>query len=239
MSLSPLATILIDAVYKSSKIIMRDYEELSFLQSSQKGTHEFARRSKIMASKILQEDLTKAKPNYGMIIENDHKKGSEDYSFVISPLEGLENFSHTFPFYGTAVAVCKNSTNEILASIIQSPTLRETYVASAGNGAWLLNYADYSKGQSRLRVSQRKDIEDGLFALYPAQEFFPNRQLSSPNLELSYIAAGKLDGFSSRKLDFYQYAAGSLIVKESGGYFSSKDGLVVASNANFKDKLIS
>ena len=49
------------------------------------------------------------------------------------------------------------------------------------------------------------------------------RRFGSAALDLSYIAAGRFDGYWERGLHAWDMAAGYLILKESGGFISSID----------------
>ena len=50
------------------------------------------------------------------------------------------------------------------------------------------------------------------------------RRIGSAALDLSAIAAGRLDGFYERGLNPWDHAAGALIVREAGGLVGGVDG---------------
>ena len=118
------------------------------------------------------------------------------------------------------------------AALILDPVKNEVFRAERGMGAFMNN--------KRLRVSGRTDLENAIIAFgstmdnenyeYYAKEInaINNiapmlRRFGSAALDLSYIAAGRFDGYWERGLHAWDMAAGYLILKESGGFISSID----------------
>ena len=72
------------------------------------------------------------------------------------------------------------------------------------------------------------------------------RKTGSAALDLAYIAAGRYDAYWQRELNYWDIAAGIIIVKESGGYIESLNGKslsntkvdIVASNSKIHHKLV-
>ena len=50
------------------------------------------------------------------------------------------------------------------------------------------------------------------------------RRLGAASLDLCYVAAGRFDGFWERGVLPWDIAAGSIVVREAGGFVSSVDG---------------
>ena len=74
----------------------------------------------------------------------------------------------------------------------------------------------------------------------------PIRKMGSASLDMAYVAAGRYDGFWQRNLNYWDVAAGILLVKEAGGYvtdFFGKDKYVenktiLATNSIINDEMI-
>ena len=70
--------------------------------------------------------------------------------------------------------------------------------------------------------------------------------MGSAALDIAYIAAGRADGFFQRNLNYWDVAAGIIIVKEAGGLVSDYDGKsnflskknIIVSNPNINLYLI-
>ena len=52
----------------------------------------------------------------------------------------------------------------------------------------------------------------------------PIRKMGSAALDLAYVAAGRADGFFQRNLNYWDIAAGIVIVKEAGGFVADYSG---------------
>ena len=52
----------------------------------------------------------------------------------------------------------------------------------------------------------------------------PLRKMGSAALDMAYVAAGRADGFFQRNLNYWDIAAGIIIVKEAGGFVTDYYG---------------
>ncbi len=52
----------------------------------------------------------------------------------------------------------------------------------------------------------------------------PVRKMGSATLDIAYVAAGRADGFFQRNLNYWDIAAGIIIVKEAGGLITDYSG---------------
>ena len=68
-SLSPLMTIMVRAVRKAGRRMLRDFGEVSSLQVSRKGPGDFVSNADMLAEKTLIDQLSKDKPDFGFITE--------------------------------------------------------------------------------------------------------------------------------------------------------------------------
>jgi len=102
------------------------------------------------------------------------------------------------------------------------------FCAEKGNGAYLNN--------SRIRVSNQKKISDALvvtggpkgtskikdkiFSEYinVSKNVANVRKFGSAALDMAYVACGRFDGYWQRELNYWDIAAGIIILKEAGGF---------------------
>ena len=224
--LSPNLSLLINAVKKASGSLNRDFSEIEQLQSSVKGYKEFVVASYTKVTKALQVELGKIHPDY--LIISDAEKLSGRNCYIVSPIDGLSNFSRGIPCFSMSVAVYENNT--ITAAIVYNPATDNLYFAEKGKGA----YKEGFRNHERLRVSSRKDLQDALISTLVSyksdvKEYDSLQQkiVSATDnlrvsgccsLDLAYVASGKLDAAVSRGNKLSDYAAGILLVKEAGGY---------------------
>ena len=77
-SISANLNIMIKAVEKASKILVRDFGEIENLQVSKKGPTDFVTNSDLKVEKIIIEELEKARPHYSFITEESGEKYNKD-----------------------------------------------------------------------------------------------------------------------------------------------------------------
>ena len=219
---------------KAAKILIRDFGEIENLQVSLKGPGNFVTASDLKVEKILVEELQKARPTYSILSEEIGEiNNDESFKWIIDPIDGTSNFLHGIPHF--AISIGLEHDKEIICGIIYDPIKDEMFVAEKGNGAYVNN--------KRMRVSSRSKLKDCIiFTGGPRQNpkdkelFFveyknfssvvktPIRKMGSASLDIAYVAAGRCDGFWQRNLNYWDYAAGIILVKESGGFVTDFNG---------------
>lgn len=248
---SPNMNVMIRAAEKAGKSLIRDFGEVENLQVSVKGPGDFVSSADKRAEKIIFEELKQAKPGYSFLMEESGAvKGEDDaHTWIIDPLDGTTNFLHGLPHWCISIALKENDT--LTHALVYDPLKDDLFTAERGSGAF--------HRRRRLRVSGRRDlsmsaigtgaplaaIKKGKGDLFIKEyEAVQNigasmRRFGAAALDLSYVAAGYLDGFWERDLKPWDVAAGILLVKEAGGFVSDVDkdinnpletGNIVASN---------
>jgi myo-inositol-1(or 4)-monophosphatase len=226
--------VMVKVCRKAAKILIRDFGEIENLQVSLKGPGNFVTASDIKVEKILVEELQKARPTYSILSEEIGEiNNDESFKWIIDPIDGTSNFLHGIPHF--AISIGLEHDKEIICGIIYDPIKDEMFTAEKGNGAYVNN--------KRMRVSSRSKLKDCLiFTGGPRQNpkdkelFFveyknfssivktPIRKMGSASLDIAYVAAGRCDGFWQRNLNYWDYAAGIILVKESGGFVTDFNG---------------
>lgn len=227
-------TVMVDAVRKAARGLRRDFGEVENLQVSRKGPGDFVSAADRKAEEVLRDALMKARPGYGLVLEeNGIIEGSDkSHTWHVDPLDGTSNFLHGVPHF--AVSVGLEREGQIVAGVIFDPIKDELFVAERGKGAYLNN--------RRLRVSGRQDMADALVGYgtpYLGRGSHPRllrelgavmavaggtRRMGSAALDMAYVACGRLDAYWERDLQTYDFAAGVILVREAGGFVSSADG---------------
>ena len=211
---------------KVSKVIIRDFGEVEKLQVSRKGPGDFVTKTDKKVEKIVIEELEKARPKYGFIAEESgERKNESEFNWVIDPIDGTSNFMHGIPHFAISIALEKNG--EVISGIVCDPIKNETFYSEKGRGAYLNN--------RRIRVSSRKSLDEviGLYGCPPmlkidGNKFFDQikkassqihklRNYGSAALDFAYVAAGRADFAWYDHLNYWDYAAGKIILLEAGG----------------------
>ena len=226
---------MVKACSKASKILIRDFGEIEKLQVSLKGPGDFVTASDKKVEKILVEELQKARPNYSILSEEIGKinNKNQEFRWIIDPIDGTVNFMHGIPHF--AISIGLEREGEIISGVIFDPIKNELFFAEKGNGSFLNN--------QRMRVSSRKKLKDSiLFTSGPKfntedkdkafekyikisnEVFTPIRNLGSAALDMAYVAAGRCDAFWSKNLNYWDIAAGVILIKEAGGFVTDLNG---------------
>jgi myo-inositol-1(or 4)-monophosphatase len=254
-----------NAAQKASKRLLRDFNEVEQLQVSVKGPSDFVSQADLRAEQTIREELEKARPGYGFLMEESGASGSENWTWrwVVDPLDGTTNFLHGIPHWAISIGLQRrlpDGTAELSCGMIYAPAADEMYWAEKGGGAFV--------NERRLRVSARRELKDALFAtgipfaavtarnrlafartlgsLMPMTAGI--RRFGSAALDLAWVAAGRYDGYWELGLKPWDVAAGVLILREAGGtvtdpagaeFSVSDDGPndLVAGNAHLQPKL--
>ncbi|MCC6271161.1 MAG: hypothetical protein IT190_07780, partial [Microbacteriaceae bacterium] len=136
VSYSPVLTVMINAVRKAARGVQRDYGEVSNLQVSQKGPGDFVTASDKKAESLLRAELSKARPTYGFLGEEEGgTKGQDpDHRFIIDPIDGTSNFMHALPYFALTIALERKG--EIVAGVTYNPISDELFHSEKGQGAF-------------------------------------------------------------------------------------------------------
>ena len=151
---SALMNVMTAAVLKAGRGLKRDLGEVENLQVSIKGPGDFVTAADKRSEKTLFEELSKARPGYGFIMEEGGKIAGTDQSHTwhIDPLDGTTNFLHGIPVF--AISVGLEREGHLVAGVVYNPATDDMYFAERGQGAYLNN--------RRLRVAARRDIAEAL-----------------------------------------------------------------------------
>ena len=240
---------------KASRSLIRDFGELENLQVSSKGPGDFVSSADKRTEKTIIEELQKAHPEYGIITEETGiiNKSNIKNRWIIDPIDGTMNFLNGIPQFAISIAYEEN--NEIICGVIFNPITNEMFCAEKGNGAYLNN--------TRIRVSNKKKLKDALLVtggpkgaskikneIYSEYINVSNnvsnvRKFGSAALDMAYVACGRFDGYWQRELNYWDIAAGVIILREAGGFIDFfEDDIsfplkknVLASNSNIHQEL--
>jgi len=202
------------------------------------------------------EKLRELLPDSGFIAEEDTtERTSDNYQWIIDPLDGTTNFIHGLPPYAVSIALMEGT--ELVIGVVYEITQNECFYAWKGSKA-------YMNGEE-IKVTNAATTTDALVGTgfpYSAMDtldiFIASmryfmlhshglRRLGSAATDLAYVAAGRFEAFYEHGLKPWDVAAGALILKQAGGKvsdFNGTDGFIfngelVASNGAYYDEFYS
>lgn len=181
--------------------------------------------------------------------ENERRPGTSGRTWVVDPLDGTTNFLFGLPSWAVSIG-CEDDEGPLVGCVLD-PNRNELFTATRGGGARL--------NEREIAVSTRGELSEALVATgfnYDSMvrelqarhltgligEVRDIRRGGAASLDLAWVAAGRLDGFYEAGLGWWDWAAGSLLVREAGGSFAVATGprgmkQVIASNAALGSKL--
>ena len=253
---SPQINLITKACMKASRSLIRDFGEIENLQISTKGPGDFVTSADKRTEKILVNELQKAHPDYGIVTEETGiiNKSNMKNRWIIDPIDGTLNFLNGVPQF--AISIGYEEEGEIKCGVVFNPIMNEMFLAEKGNGAYLNN--------SRIRVSNKSDFKNSclvtggpkinskkrefIFKEYQKISTDVNshvRKSGSAALDIAYVASGRYDGYWHREINYWDIAAGIILVKESGGFveslnsgsFSEKKIDIIATNSKIHKEL--
>jgi myo-inositol-1(or 4)-monophosphatase len=234
MARSALLNVMVDAARKAGRSLIRDFGEVENLQVSVKGPGDFVSAADRRAEQILFEELSRARPGYGFLMEERGAvEGSDpNHRWIVDPLDGTTNFLHSIPLFCTSIGLERQGV--LVAGVVYNPVMDELYVAERGGGAFF--------NDRRLRVAARSKLVDSIAALSVPfigkgdhAEFHRDlriimnevagvRSTGSTALDLAWVAAGRLDASLHAHIAPWDLAAGIVLVREAGGFVTDRDG---------------
>ncbi len=219
---------IVDIVMQASKIMLDDQ---SFRVDEKDGVTNLVTTNDVKVQDFLQDKLAKLLPESSFFCEEGNVKDlSKDYIWIIDPIDGTTNYARHITV--CAISVALEYQGEIIIGVVYNPYQKTLYTSEKGKGSYL-------NGQ-KIHVSNKKFNECVVYTAFSAydkkysnncfefcKELFPQindlRRTGSAAFEICSIGAGRGDIFFEMKLQVWDYAAASLIVKEAGGYISSLD----------------
>jgi len=195
-----------------------------------KGDIDLVTEYDLASERAIVDRITAMFPEHVILAEEGGPSGPDSpCRWYIDPLDGTTNFVHGFPVFSVSIAyeALTGSGPAIQVGVVFDPIRDEMFTAIAGQGAQL-------NGRP-ISVSERTDISQALVATgfpydihhnpEPVMSRFKRicltargvRRAGSAALDLSYVAAGRLDGFWEERLHPWDTAAGGLLVQEAGG----------------------
>lgn len=213
--------------------IREEREKFSVSDIQYKGKNDLVSYVDTEAEKAIVERLSGIFPEAGFITEEKTiNKTGKEYNWIIDPLDGTTNFIHGLPLYSTCIGLMKG--NEVVLGVVYEVNRDECFYAVKGHGA-------FCNGQP-IKVTAADTIDQSLFATgFPIHNFkkmdqylailnelMKNahglRRLGSAAVDLAYVACGRCEAFFEYNLNPWDVAAGSLIVKEAGGFVTDFKG---------------
>jgi hypothetical protein len=89
---SPIINVMIKAADRAARGLKRDFGEVEQLQVSPKGPGDFVSTADLKAERAVREELVKARPTYGFLMEESGASPGTDgqHRWIVDPLDGTK-----------------------------------------------------------------------------------------------------------------------------------------------------
>jgi myo-inositol-1(or 4)-monophosphatase len=180
------------------------------------------------AEALIIERIRAERPGDAVLGEEGGESGQGRVRWIVDPLDGTVNYLYGLADW--AVSIAAEVAGQVLAGVVAIPRHGELFTAIAGQGSWLhqaegpavplrcntgvpLHRALVSTGfgyATARRVVQGEVVA----AVLPRVRDI--RRGGSCAVDLCSVAAGRVDAYYERGVNYWDYAAGGLIAAEAG-----------------------
>jgi myo-inositol-1(or 4)-monophosphatase len=177
---------------------------------------------------LIRRRLLAARPGDAVLGEEGGQTGGGQVRWVVDPLDGTVNYLYGLADWAVSIAAELEGT--VVAGVVAVPSRAEVFCATLGGGAWLragerpplalrcnsgvpLAQALVATGfgyEAKRRVVQGEVVA----AVVPRVRDI--RRGGSCAVDLCSVAAGRVDAFYERGVNYWDYAAGGLVATEAG-----------------------
>lgn len=188
------------------------------------------------AEAMITRRLLAARPGDAILGEEGGETGQGRVRWIVDPLDGTVNYLYGLADWAVSIAAEVDGT--VVAGAVVVPVHGEVFTATAGGGAWL------KAGEAppvALRCNTGVPLAEALVATgfgYTASRrqvqgevvaaVLPRvrdiRRGGSCAVDLCSLAAGRVDAFYERGVNYWDWAAGGLVATEAGARLGGLDG---------------
>jgi len=174
----------------------------------------------ILPVPVLGEEMTTAEQ------QSLWKSGHEGL-WCIDPIDGTSNFVRGLPYFAVSVALLR--AGESVMGVVYNPVANEMFAAERGKGAFLngqrlvVREEKVTLGAALASVDLKR-LDKALVArLVSDTPYCSQRNFGASALDWCYTAAGRFDMCLHGGQNLWDYAAGVLVLSESGGHYCCID----------------
>ncbi|WP_456409598.1 inositol monophosphatase family protein [Oceanithermus sp.] len=229
------------------------YQERGFAVDTKTGPTDLVTQADRETEAAIKEYLLGRYPDHAFLGEEGGQEHEAEYRWIVDPLDGTVNFAHRFPFFAVSIGLEVRGRLEL--GVVLDSTREELFWAVRGRGAYLNGRPLRVSATHRLIGSLlatgfpydvNKDQENLTYFERVLRKGLTVRRPGAAALDLSYVAAGRLEGFWEVKLKPWDVAAAIVIVEEAGGRITGIQGepyelgnrYIVATNGHIHQQLL-
>lgn len=195
------------------------------------------------AERLIRSMITARRPTDAILGEEGGQTGGgAPVRWIVDPLDGTVNYLYGLPDW--AVSIAAEVAGQVVAGAVCVPHRGAVFCATLGGGAWresLTAAGQRAADGERLRCGACGPLAQALiatgFGYSPGRRQVQGEVLSTllPQVrdirrngacavDLCSVAAGNVDGYYERGVQYWDIAAGSLIAREAGAVVGGLSG---------------
>lgn len=203
---------------------------------------------KLAVDRLSEETIIRiiagAFPDHGILAEETgYRPGPSDRLWIIDPLDGSVNYYHGMPCFCVSVAcyarsyssaatgdAVKASMGEAIVGVVYVPVFDELFCGVRGEGA-TCNGRPVAVGMDTavedavvaISLGNREETMERMCAMSASlvRDVRKLRMFGSTALDLTAVACGRMSALVQGRVRPWDFAAGRLILQESGGVFEA------------------
>ena len=215
--------ILIKAAHAGGEVLKKYFgQSMDLVEKST--IADFQTKADLESEKSILAILKTEFPKYNILSEEEGKiNNNSQYTLVIDPLDGTNNFVLGVPTFSVSIALLYK--NEAVAGVVYHPIINQTYHATKGGGAYL--------NEREIKVNNILDPKKITIIYtcgYKIEYNYFSRVMSSlcskgckriinnwsAAFEYCMLASGKVESVITDGIEIHDFAAGKLIALEAG-----------------------
>ena len=197
------------------------------------------------AEELIRSQILAARPGDAILGEEGGatgEAGAGQVRWVVDPLDGTVNYLYGLADWSVSIAAELDGT--IVAGVVHAPALGEVFTATLGGGGWL-HAGDGPPVALRCNTGVPLDqalVSTGFGYAVPRRivqgqvvgTLLPRvrdiRRGGSCAVDLCSLAAGRVDAYYERGVNYWDYAAGGLVATEAGAVLGGLAGRPASSS---------
>lgn len=232
VSAEQLSDVAMAAAQAAAKVLLQRPAELQV--SAKSSATDAVTQMDVAAEAAIGRVLAERRPADAVLAEEGGATaGRSAVTWVVDPLDGTVNYLYGRPDFAVSVAAVAGGPDplswQVLAGVVIQPATSKCWHAWSGGGAWcdghrLAPQADPDVELSLVGTGFGYQVDSRRHQAQVVAQLLPQvrdiRRCGAAALDLCAVADGSLDGYYEWGLGPWDFAAGALLVAESGRLIS-------------------
>jgi myo-inositol-1(or 4)-monophosphatase len=215
--LSGEAELAIECARRAGLAIREEFSKRAIVRF--KGDNDVLLRADEMARNIIEEALRREYPEYGFVSEDGGRASYREYTWVVDPLDGTNNFGYGIAHCAISIALLHR--DRVVLALVMDPLLGREFLATDCHRLAAPPPVEVPLGRATVSVVTNYTSEttgwrprvDRLLARRCKRA----TNLWAPALDLALVASGSLDAMICNQGYFEDVCGGVYLVGSAGG----------------------